>query len=46
MKKFVTGILTLLFLQVCQTTFAQQKKISGTVLSSDDTPVDCCNSPS
>ncbi len=39
MKKFVTGILTLLFLQLCHTTFAQQKKISGTVLSSDDTPV-------
>ena len=39
MKKIVTGILTLLFLQLCQTTFAQQKKISGTVLSSDDTPV-------
>jgi ferric enterobactin receptor len=39
MKKFVTVILTLLFLQLCQTTFAQQKKISGTVLSSDDTPV-------
>jgi ferric enterobactin receptor len=39
MKKIVTGILTLLFLQLCQTTFAQQKKISGTVLSSDDIPV-------
>ncbi len=39
MKKFVTAILTLLFVQLCQTTFAQQKKISGTVLSSDDTPV-------
>src|SRR5664279_1490772 len=40
MKKIVTGMLTLLFLQLCQTTFAQQKKISGTVLSSDDTPLD------
>src|SRR5674476_209573 len=39
MKKFVTGILTLLFLQLCQTTLAQQKKVSGTVLSSDNTPV-------
>ena len=39
MKKIVTGILTLLFLQLCQTTFAQQKKISGTILSSDNTPV-------
>jgi len=39
MKKIVTGILTLLFLQLCQTTLAQQKRISGTVLSSDDTPV-------
>jgi len=39
MKKIVTAILTLLFLQLCQTTLAQQKKISGTVLSSDDTPV-------
>ena len=39
MKKFVTGILTLLFLQLCLTTFAQQKKISGTVLSSNNTPV-------
>ncbi len=39
MKKIVTGILTLLFLQLCQTTFAQQKKISGTVLSSDNSPV-------
>ena len=39
MKKIVTGMLTLLFLQLCQTTLAQQKKISGTVLSSDDTPL-------
>ena len=39
MKKIATAILTLLFLQLCQTTLAQQKKISGTVLSSDDTPV-------
>lgn len=39
MKKFVTSILTLFLLQLCQTTFAQQKEISGTVLSSDDTPV-------
>ncbi|HEY8657957.1 MAG TPA: SusC/RagA family TonB-linked outer membrane protein [Hanamia sp.] len=39
MKKFVTGILTLLFLQLCQTTLAQQKKVSGTVLSSDNMPV-------
>src|SRR5665647_223113 len=39
MKKFVTGILTLLFLQLCQTTLTQQKTVSGTVLSSDNTPV-------
>ncbi len=39
MKKFVTAILTLLFLQLCQTTSAQQKTVSGTVLSSDNTPV-------
>jgi ferric enterobactin receptor len=39
MKKFVTVILTLLFLQLCQTTLAQQKTVSGTVLSSDNTPV-------
>ncbi|MEO7044458.1 MAG: SusC/RagA family TonB-linked outer membrane protein, partial [Ferruginibacter sp.] len=39
MKKIVTGILTLLFLQLCQTTFAQQKRISGTILSADNTPV-------
>ncbi len=39
MKKIVTAILTLLFLQLCQTTLAQQKKVSGTVLSSDNTPI-------
>src|SRR5665647_1806049 len=39
MKKFVTGILTLLFLQLCQTTLTQQKTVSGTVLSSDNSPV-------
>lgn len=39
MKKFVTAILTFLFLQLCQTTLAQQKTVSGTVLSSDNTPV-------
>lgn len=39
MKKFVTAFLTLLFLQLCQTVSAQQKKVSGTVLSSDNTPI-------
>jgi len=40
MRKFVTALLVLLFLQFSQTTFAQERTITGTVLSEDNTPID------
>lgn len=40
MRKLVTALFVLLLLQISQTTFAQQRTITGVVLSSDDTPVD------
>ncbi|MEO6838969.1 MAG: TonB-dependent receptor plug domain-containing protein, partial [Ginsengibacter sp.] len=39
MRKFVTALLVLLLLQLSQTTFAQKRAITGTVLSEDDTPI-------
>lgn len=39
MRKLVTALLVLLFLQLSQTTFAQERTISGTVLSQDDAPI-------
>lgn len=39
MKKFITAFLVLLLLQLSQTSNAQQKTITGTILSPDDTPV-------
>jgi TonB-linked SusC/RagA family outer membrane protein len=39
MRKFLTVILTLLLLQVCQITNGQQRTVSGTVVSSDNTPI-------
>ena len=40
MRKFLTAVMTLLFLQIGHTTFAQQKNVTGVVLSSDDTPIE------
>ncbi len=40
MRKFVTAIMTLLLLQFCQSSFAQQKTVTGTVVSNDGTPVE------
>lgn len=39
MRKLVTALLVLLFLQVSQTTFAQERTINGTVISQDNIPV-------
>ena len=39
MRKIVTLILTLLLLQICQNTLAQQRTIAGRVLSEDNLPV-------
>ena len=39
MRKLVTALLVLLLLQLSQTTFAQKRAITGTVLSEDNTPV-------
>jgi TonB-linked SusC/RagA family outer membrane protein len=39
MRKLVTAFMVLLFMQLNQTAFAQQRAISGTVLSEDNTPV-------
>ncbi len=39
MRKLVTALLVLLFLQLSQTTFAQERTITGTVLATDETPV-------
>jgi len=39
MRKLVTALLVLLFLQLSQTTFAQQRSISGIVLSEDNVPM-------
>ena len=40
MRKFVTALLVLLFLQFSQTALAQEQTITGTVLSEDNTPID------
>jgi TonB-linked SusC/RagA family outer membrane protein len=40
MRKLVTALFVLLLLQLSQTTFAQERTITGVVLSSDNTPVD------
>jgi TonB-linked SusC/RagA family outer membrane protein len=40
MRKLVTALLVLLFLQLSQTTLAQERTITGTVLSPDDSPID------
>ncbi|MEO6837336.1 MAG: SusC/RagA family TonB-linked outer membrane protein [Ginsengibacter sp.] len=40
MRKLVTALLVLLLLQLSQTTFAQERTITGTVLSEDNTPID------
>ena len=39
MKKFITCIVTLLLLHLCEVTSAQQKTFTGTVLSDDNSPV-------
>lgn len=39
MRKLVTAFFVLLFLQFSQTTFAQERRITGTVVSQDDTPI-------
>ncbi len=39
MRKLVTAFLVLLLLQLSQTTFAQKRAITGTVLSEDNTPI-------
>ncbi|HXS56858.1 MAG TPA: SusC/RagA family TonB-linked outer membrane protein [Hanamia sp.] len=39
MRKLVTALLVLLFLQLSQTTFAQERTITGTVVSPDDAPI-------
>ena len=39
MRKFVTAILALLLLQSTQLSFAQERSISGTILSEDNTPM-------
>ncbi len=39
MRKLVTALLVLLFLQLSQTTFAQERTISGIVLSEDNVPM-------
>jgi TonB-linked SusC/RagA family outer membrane protein len=39
MRKFLTAIMTLLLLQVGHTTFAQQRTVTGTVLSADNSPI-------
>ncbi len=39
MRKLVTAFLVLLFLQLSHTAFAQERTISGTVVSGDNTPV-------
>jgi TonB-linked SusC/RagA family outer membrane protein len=39
MRKLVTALFVLLFLQLSQTTFAQERTITGTVLSDDNTPI-------
>lgn len=40
MRKFVTALFVLFLIQVSYGTFAQQRTVTGTVLSSDGTPVD------
>jgi len=39
MRKLVTALFVLLFLQLSQTTFAQERTITGIVLSEDNTPI-------
>jgi TonB-linked SusC/RagA family outer membrane protein len=39
MRKLVTALLVLLFLQLSQTTFAQERAITGIVLSEDNVPM-------
>lgn len=39
MRKLVTALLVLLFLQFSQTTLAQERTITGTVISQDETPI-------
>ncbi|HEY5462649.1 MAG TPA: SusC/RagA family TonB-linked outer membrane protein [Hanamia sp.] len=39
MRKLVTALLVLLFLQLSQTTFAQERTITGIVVSPDNTPI-------
>ena len=39
MRRFLTAIMTLLLLQVGHTTFAQQRTVTGTVLSADNSPI-------
>jgi len=39
MRKLVTALLVLLFLQFSQTTLAQERTITGTVVSQDETPI-------
>jgi ferric enterobactin receptor len=39
MRKLVTALLVLLLLQLSQTTLAQERIITGTVISQDDTPI-------
>ncbi|HUZ60356.1 MAG TPA: SusC/RagA family TonB-linked outer membrane protein [Hanamia sp.] len=40
MRKLVTALLVLLLLQLSQTTFAQERVITGTVISEDNTPIE------
>ncbi len=40
MRKFVTALFVLLLLQYSQATLAQQKTVTGVILSTDNTPVD------
>ncbi|MEO6868196.1 MAG: SusC/RagA family TonB-linked outer membrane protein [Ginsengibacter sp.] len=39
MRKIATFIMALLLLQVCQVSYAQQRTITGTVVSNDNTPM-------
>ncbi|MDE3185606.1 MAG: SusC/RagA family TonB-linked outer membrane protein [Bacteroidota bacterium] len=39
MRKLLTAFFALLLMHVSQTTFAQERTITGTILTSDDTPV-------
>src|SRR6185312_10042983 len=39
MRKLVTALLVLLFLQLSQTAFAQERTIIGTITSPDDAPI-------